>query len=256
MEMLRVDNLRKEFDGIKAVDGLSFSLAKGTIASLIGPNGAGKTTAFNILVGICRPDAGSVHINGKNVTRLSPYKIAKMGIGRTFQSIRVFPQMSVLDNLMLAPHDQEGERFFSALLRPRRVRTDEEKAREKAFESLRLVGLLGKQGELAENLSHGQRKLLELVRALATNPDLLLLDEPTAGVFPETRKKIIDLLRELRGQGKAILLIEHDMKTVMTVSDKVIVMAEGRKIAEGRPEEIRHNKDVIEAYLGRENATA
>jgi ABC-type branched-subunit amino acid transport system ATPase component len=255
MSLLQVDKLKKEFDGISAVDGLSFSIEKGTIASLIGPNGAGKTTVFNILNGLCRPDGGEVYFDRKRITNLSPHKIAELGIGRTFQNIRIFPQITVLENLMLSPRNQQGERIFPALLKTKQAIADEQKAEDQALKYLDIVALLHKKNEMAENLSHGQRKLLELARALATGADLLLLDEPTAGVFPKTREQILDLLRDLRDDGKTILFIEHDMKVVMGVSDKVVVMNFGRKIAEGTQQQVRNNKDVIEAYLGRENAT-
>lgn len=256
MDLLKVDELRKEFDGVLAIDNVSFSLEKGTITGLIGPNGAGKTTAFNILMGLCRPDEGQVYFNGKWITYLPPHSIAQLGIGRTFQNIRVFPQISVLENLMLAPRNQKGEGVFLALIRTQQVKADERETRKKAIGFLQTVGLQDKKDEMAENLSHGQRKLLELARALATGSQLLLLDEPTAGVFPETRDKILDLLRELRGTGKTILFIEHDLNVVMGISDKVIVLNYGKKIAEGTPDEVRNNEEVIEAYLGRSNATA
>ena len=256
MDLLKVDSLRKEFDGVLAVDDVSFNLEKRTITGLIGPNGAGKTTAFNLLMGLCRLDRGDVYFNGKQITHLPTHRIAMLGIGRTFQNIRIFPQITVLENLMLAPRNQKGEGILSALIRTQQTKADEQTVKEKALGHLDAVGLLEKKNEMAENLSHGQRKLLELARALATGSQLLLLDEPTAGVFPNTRNKILDLLRELRDTGKTILFIEHDMKTVMNISSKVIVLNYGKKIAEGKPEEIRNNKEVIEAYLGRSNATA
>lgn len=256
MSLLRVNKLQKKFDGLLAVDDVSFSLQKGTITSLIGPNGAGKTTILNLVNHLCQPDGGQIYFKGHELTGLSPHRIAQLGIGRTFQNIRIFPQISVLENLMLAPRNQKGEGLFLSLIRTRQIKIDEREAREKALSYLRTVGLLDKDGEMAENLSHGQRKLLELARTLATGAELLLLDEPTAGVFPKTRKKILGLLRDLRDRGKTILFIEHDMKVVMGISDKIIVMNYGKKIAEGTPKEIRNNGEVLEAYLGSSNVTA
>ena len=256
MNLLRVDKLRKEFDGVLAVDDVSFSLQKGTITGLIGPNGAGKTTILNLINSLCQPDGGQICFNEHELMNLSPHRVAQLGIGRTFQNIRIFPQISVLENLMLAPRNQKGEGIFSALIRTQQVKAEEEEVKEKALSYLDTVGLLNKKDEMAENLSHGQRKLLELARALATGSHLLLLDEPTAGVFPNTKNKILDLLRELRDIGKTILFIEHDLKVVMSISSTVIVLNYGKEIAEGTPEEVRNNKKVIEAYLGRSNVTA
>ena len=256
MTLLRVQKLRKEFDGVLAVDDVSFSLEKGTITSLIGPNGAGKTTILNLVNRLCQVDGGQIHFNEHELTALSPYRVAQLGIGRTFQNIRIFPQISVLENMMLAPRSQKGESIFSALARTHQVRAEEAEGKKKALSYLDMVGLRDKKDEMAENLSHGQRKLLELARALATGSQLLLLDEPTAGVFPKTREKILDLLRDLRKTGKTILFIEHDMRVVMGISNKVIVMNYGKKIAEGTPDEVRNNMEVIEAYLGKSNVTA
>lgn len=256
MGLLRVEQLKKSFDGLKVVDGLSFSLEKGKITSLIGPNGAGKTTVFNILSGLCKADGGNIYFNQKSIFNKSPHFIANLGIGRTFQNIRIFPQISVSDNVLLASQNNSGERFLKSFVPTKKVHEDERTAREKAEECLKFVGLLSKKEHFAENLSYGQKKLLGLATTLATGADLLLLDEPTAGVYPETRKKILELLVQLRDKGKTILFIEHNMKIVMDVSDSVIVMNYGKKIAEGTPEQVRVNQAVKDAYLGRSNGSS
>ena len=252
MSILQVQNISKEFDGIKAVDSLSVEIGENAIVALIGPNGSGKTTAINITSGFLRADGGKIFFDGKEISSLSPYKISKHGIGRTFQNIRLFPQISVLDNVMLAMKYKKGESFFNCLFQTKVMHNEEKENREKAEGLLKFVGLIDKRNALAENLSHGQRKLLELARVLALDVKLLLLDEPTAGLFPETKKIMLNLLKTLKEKGKTILFIEHDIHSVMEIAEKVIVLNYGKKIAEGSPREIQENREVLKAYLGKE----
>jgi ABC-type branched-subunit amino acid transport system ATPase component len=253
MTLLKVQKITKEFDGIKALDDLSFEIQEKSVIALIGPNGSGKTTLFNIITGFLEKYRGSIIYKGKDITSLKPYKIARLGIGRTFQNIRLFPQISVLDNVMLAYKYETGEDFLAALLQTNKMKAEDKANQLKAEELLKFAGLIEKKDKLGEELSHGQRKLLELARALALDPDLLLLDEPTAGLFPETKRLMLNHIKTLKEQGKTILFIEQDMHSVMSVADKIIVLNHGQKIAEGTPEEIKANKEVQIAYLGKSN---
>ncbi len=249
--MLSVEGLSRSFDGVKAVAGLSFDIAPGGITALIGPNGAGKTTVFNAITGFLRPDAGHITFDGKEITHKTPDAIARMGIGRTFQDCKTLAQLPVLDNVMLAFADAANETLSVALLRPRTMLASEGEKADRACALLEEAGLLGKKDELAGNLSFGQRKLLALCRVQALNPRLILLDEPMAGLFPSMVVKMMEMIRRLRDSGKTVVFIEHNMKVVMDISDRVLVLNYGQLIADGAPDVVRNDPAVLDAYLGR-----
>ncbi|MFA1611997.1 ABC transporter ATP-binding protein [Halobellus rubicundus] len=249
---LVVENLRKSFGGITAVDDASFRVERGSLTGLIGPNGAGKSTTFNLITGMLEPDAGSVTFDGEEITGQKPHTIANKGLVRTFQIARELQEMTVLENMMLAPKHQRGEALWRSVTPGFRgdVIEQESALLERVWEVLEFFEIDHIAEEYAGNLSGGQRKLLELARALLTDPDILLLDEPFAGVNPSLERRLLDHIHELREQGYTFLLVEHDMDLIMENCERVIVLHQGRVLTEGTPAEIQANEEVIEAYLG------
>ncbi|MBE0478249.1 ABC transporter ATP-binding protein [Candidatus Aerophobetes bacterium] len=248
--MLKVRELEKSFGGIKAIDKCSLRVQIGSITGLIGPNGAGKTTLFNLISGVYKPDRGQIWFMDDRIDGLPSHQIARKSIARTFQIPREFKEMTVLENLMLIPKHQLGENVFNTLFRPVDVREQEKQIMEKATSILEFVELAHLKDEYAKSLSSGQKKLLELAKMLMSDPRVILLDEPGAGVNPTLMRKLVENIEELRQQGITFFLIEHDMDLVTYLCDKVIVMNKGRTMAEGTPHEIKKDKNVLEAYLG------
>lgn len=250
MTLLQVENVRKQFGGLTAVDNVSFQVEKGMIKALIGPNGAGKTTLFNIISGLLKTETGRIEFKERLISKMAPHQIAAWGMARTFQNPTLFLQMSVLANVMVGMHSRSQSGFVGSCLRLPSQRKEERRIRDAAMAQIAYVGLESLAHEEAGRLAFGQRRLIELARALASRPDLLLLDEPASGLNTKETEELGILIQKIRDQGITILLVEHDMSLVMDISDEILVLHNGARIAEGTPTEIQNDPDVISVYLG------
>lgn len=252
MNLIEVKGVSKNFGGLKAVADLTFSLEKGKIKGIIGPNGAGKTTIFNLISGILLIDSGEIFFKETLLNRLKPYQIAYLGISRTFQNLQLFDNMTVVENVMVGLHTRTHSELLPSLLRLSKSRDEEHRSYERAYETLQLVNMESRTSEMVSGLSYGEQKLVEVARALVSDPEVIMLDEPVSGLNTKEIERLVDLIRKINTQGKTILLVEHNMRFVMNICEEVLVLNYGKLIAEGNPSHIVRNRDVINAYLGEE----
>ncbi|MGI6224666.1 MAG: ABC transporter ATP-binding protein [Peptococcales bacterium] len=251
LNILAINGISKRFGGLQALDNINIEVNGNTVHGIIGPNGAGKTTLFNVITGLIKPDTGTLTLEGEKLPFIKPHQLVPLGIARTFQNIRLFKEMSVLDNVLIGQHVHTPTPIFSIMINGKKSRKWEQIAKDKAVEALRFMGLEGKIHETVKNLSYGQQRLVEFARALAAQPKIILLDEPAAGMNPTEKTNLLNIVARLREKGYTLILIEHDMKLVMNICDTISVLDHGKVIAQGKPEEVRNNPNVISAYLGK-----